>query len=350
MNIDFAAVLVVLTGVTGGIWLLDALVLAPRRARVPVAGENAALARPVAIKLPWYVDLSKSFFPVILAVLVLRSFVVEPFRIPSESMVPTLLKGDFILVNKFTYGLRLPVLNTKIIGNGQPQRGDVVVFRYPPDPAVAYIKRVVGLPGDRLAYRGKQLFINGQPVPLTPLPGDPAVPGYQSSSNSWAKPASNSDAGRRSLGSVGFWPGLQPRREPDGTVGWEYQVPAGHYFMMGDNRDNSSDSRVWGPLPEENLIGRAFFIWMNWDCITFNGGSRWRELARYQVNQGRMNGMNRVSQRTQRGMTVIGMLLSARRDRVHGLDRDEGGADVYPVLYRLNPRSRASVRSRRSRK
>jgi len=271
MNIDFAAVLVVLTGLTGGIWLLDALVLAPRRARVPVAGETGA-APPVAVKLPWYVDLSKSFFPVILAVLVLRSCVVEPFRIPSESMAPTLLKGDFILVNKYTYGLRLPVLNTKIIDNGHPQRGDVVVFRYPPDPAVAYIKRVVGLPGDRLAYRSGQLFVNGQPVSLTPLTGDPAAPNYQQFEEQLGETRHRIQMradGRWSL--VGVWPGIQPRREPDGAAGWEYQVPPGHYFMMGDNRDNSSDSRVWGPLPEENLIGRAFFIWMNWDCITFRG-------------------------------------------------------------------------------
>jgi signal peptidase I len=262
MNIDFAAILVVLTGLTGGIWLLDALVLAPRRARLPVAGDKGG-PRSVAVKLPWYVDLSKSFFPVILAVLVLRSFVIEPFRIPSESMVPTLLKGDFILVNKFTYGLRLPVLNSRIFSNGQPQRGDVVVFRYPPDPAVAYIKRVVGLPGDRLAYRDNQLFINDQPIPLTPLPRDSAAPDYQSFTEQLGETQHRIQvrtSGR--FGLVGF---------ADGAMGWEYQVPAGHYFVMGDNRDNSSDSRVWGPLPEQNLIGRAFFIWMNWDCITFNG-------------------------------------------------------------------------------
>ncbi len=262
MNIDFAAILVVLTGLTGGIWLLDAFVLAPRRARAPTVG-GASGTQPVAVKLPWYVDLSKSFFPVILAVLVLRSFIIEPFRIPSESMVPTLLKGDFILVNKFTYGLRLPVLNTRIFGNGRPQRGDVVVFRYPPDPAVAYIKRVIGLPGDRLEYRGKQLFINGQPAVLTPLPTDSAQPGYQQFDERLGETQHRIQTradGR--LGLVGF---------PGQVVGWEYQVPPGHYFMMGDNRDNSSDSRVWGPLPEENLIGRAFFIWMNWDCITFKG-------------------------------------------------------------------------------
>lgn len=265
MNIDFAAVLVVLAVVTGGIWILDAWVLEPRRVR---GGATPA----VAIKLPWYVDLSKSFFPVILAVLVLRSFVVEPFRIPSESMLPTLLNGDFILVNKFSYGLRLPVLNTKLIGNGQPARGDVVVFRYPREPSVAYIKRVIGLPGDRLEYRDKQLLINGQPAALTLLPDDPADPGYQQFDerlNEVNHRIQVSAAGRWGL--AGLWPGLQLRREADGKVAWEYQVPAGQYFVMGDNRDNSSDSRVWGPLPEENLIGKAFFIWMNLDCITFNG-------------------------------------------------------------------------------
>ncbi len=272
MNIDFAAILVVLTALTGAIWLWDTLLLAPRRARVPPT-ENAGAALVAPTKLPWYVDLSKSFFPVILAVLVLRSFVVEPFRIPSESMVPTLLKGDFILVNKFTYGLRLPVLNAKIIGNGRPKRGDVVVFRYPPEPAVAYIKRVVGLPGDRLAYRGKQLWLNGQPMPLTPLAGNPAAtPGYQLFEEQLGEVSHRIQTlADNRWGLVGLWPGLQLRREPDGTPSWEYQVPAGHYFAMGDNRDNSSDSRVWGLVPEENLIGRAFLIWMNWDCITFNG-------------------------------------------------------------------------------
>lgn len=272
MNIDFAAVLVLLTGVTGGVWLLDALVLAPRRVRIPLNDSADAADSSAAPSLPWYVDLSKSFFPVILAVLILRSFIVEPFRIPSESMVPTLLKGDFILVNKFTYGLRLPVLNTRIIGNGQPQRGDVVVFRFPPDPAVAYIKRVVGLPGDLLSYRGKQLSINGQPVAQTALPNDPAKPGYQQSEESLGETRHQIQTLADSRwGLAGFWSGLQPRRDPDGAVGWDYQVPPEHYFMMGDNRDNSSDGRVWGPVPEANLIGKAFFIWMNWDCITFNG-------------------------------------------------------------------------------
>ena len=265
MNIDFAAVLVLLTVLTGAIWLLDVLVLAPRRV-VAGAGVPTDPAR-----LPWYVDLSKSFFPVILAVLVLRSFLVEPFRIPSESMVPTLLKGDFILVNKFAYGLRLPVLNTRIAGAGRPERGDVVVFRYPLEPAVAYIKRVVGLPGDRLEYRDKQLFINGQPAARQPL-ADATDPGYRRFEEYLGTVAHAIQVQADSRWGMGMlWSGLQARREADGGIVWQYQVPPGHYFMMGDNRDNSSDSRVWGPLPEENLIGKAFFIWMNWDCITLNG-------------------------------------------------------------------------------
>lgn len=268
MNIDFAAVLVLLTGLTGGIWLLDSWVLAPRRIRNTPTG---AASNATAAKLPWYVDLSKSFFPVILAVLVLRSFIVEPFRIPSESMMPTLLKGDFILVNKFAYGLRWPVLNTRLAGEGRPQRGDVAVFRYPPDPSVAYIKRVIGLPGDQLSYRGKQLSVNGQPVALTPLPNDPDSPGYRQFEEQLGDIQHRTQALADSRWSLVGWPGLQPYRGSDGTIGWDYQVPAGHYFMMGDNRDNSSDGRVWGPLPEANLIGKAFFIWMNLDCVTFNG-------------------------------------------------------------------------------
>ncbi|MBK7542116.1 MAG: signal peptidase I [Candidatus Competibacteraceae bacterium] len=267
MNIDFAAVLVVLTLLTGGIWLLDALVLAPRRVRAGEATETAA-APSDSHALPWYVDLSKSFFPVILAVLILRSFLVEPFRIPSESMVPTLLTGDFIMVNKFAYGLRLPVLNTKVAGNGQPARGDVVVFRYPLEPSVAYIKRVVGLPGDRLDYRGNQLFINGQPALLNPQPEDPAEPGYRQFTEQLGAAAHRVQMLANSRwGAPGYWSGLQFHREPDGTVSWTFQVPASHYFVMGDNRDNSADSRFWGVLPEQNLIGKAFFIWMNWDGI-----------------------------------------------------------------------------------
>jgi len=251
---DFAAILVIAAVLTGGIWLLDALVLAPRRAQgaadVP---QNPVKKSP----LSWtaVVDFSRSLFPIILVVLVLRSFVVEPFRIPSGSMEPTLLPGDFILVNKFAYGLRLPVLNSKIFNSGEPRRGDVVVFRYPEDPSIAYIKRVVGLPGDTLEYRNKQLTINGEPMPQTKLPAANgiAINGFEQR--------------QETLGNVTHT--IQVRRGND--LPWSYQVPEGHYFVMGDNRDNSKDSRFWGPLPEGNLIGKAFLIWMNWDCLSFNG-------------------------------------------------------------------------------
>ena len=251
---DFAAILVIAAVLTGGIWLLDALVLAPRRAQ----GTEGVPRSPVKKSpLSWteVVDFSRSLFPIILVVLVLRSFIVEPFRIPSGSMEPTLLPGDFILVNKFAYGLRLPVLNSKIFNSGEPQRGDVVVFRYPEDPSIAYIKRVVGLPGDTLEYRNKQLTINGEPMPQVKLPA----------ANGMA--TNGFEQRQETLGNVTHT--IQVRRGED--LPWKYQVPVGYYFVMGDNRDNSKDSRFWGPLPEGNLIGKAFLIWMNWDCIRFNG-------------------------------------------------------------------------------
>ncbi len=257
MQFDFAAILVILALVTGSIWLLDSMVLAPRRTRQQT-GIRSGPTREASDsgKPPWLVDISRSFFPVIVIVLVLRSFLVEPFRIPSGSMEPTLLPGDFILVNKFSYGLRLPVLNTEILSLGEPGRGDVVVFRYPEDPSIAYIKRIVGLPGDHIAYREKQLFINGEPVVLTPLTRDngDTPPGHQQ----WLEMLG--DAGHRILVRAGSF-----------GESWERVVPPGNYFTLGDNRDNSRDSRYWGFMPEENLIGKAFLIWLNSNCITFNG-------------------------------------------------------------------------------
>jgi len=246
MYFDFATALVLAALVTGAVWALDAAVLSGRRA-APSGNQPA--------RVPWYVEYSRSFFPVIVVVLVLRSFVVEPFRIPSGSMMPTLFAGDFILVNKFSYGIRLPVLNRKVWGGGRPELADVAVFRYPEDPSIAYIKRIVGLPGDRIGYFNKVLYINGEPAPQVVI-----------SSQEWDQlrlSLRSEQLGERTHEILVSPQVVSPGRE---TV-----VPEDHYFVMGDNRDNSRDSRYWGFLPDENLIGRAFFIWMNWDCVTGNG-------------------------------------------------------------------------------
>lgn len=267
MHFDFALLLVLAAAVTGTIWLVDVLVLARRREERAAASSTtvtgAAGKHAGGARHPWYIDISRSFFPVILAVLVLRSFVVEPFRIPSGSMMPTLLAGDFILVNKFSYGIRLPVTNNRVVPTWEPQRGEVAVFRYPEDPKIAFIKRIVGLPGDRVEYRNKQLTINGEAVPL--IASDAAANG-----------SVTLERGYRLLDeTLGERSHLVQVRDGVGLpMSWDvidYVVPQGHYFVMGDNRDNSRDSRFWGPLPEENMIGRAFMIWMNLDCVTGNG-------------------------------------------------------------------------------
>jgi signal peptidase I len=272
MNFDFPTLLVAATFFTGVAWAADALVLAPRRAGKARQLERQGMSpesREVAavLKEPTWIEYCKSFFPVILAVLLLRSFLVEPFRIPSGSMMPTLLVGDFILVNKYDYGIRLPVLNTKIIDIGEPKRGDVVVFRYPKDPSVDYIKRVVGLPGDRIGYYNKILHINGKPVAQVPA-------GVYVGKGSGV---SMSGAGERQeqLGDVQHQILVMPRTP--GLEG-EYVVPENEYFVMGDNRDNSNDSRYWGTVPEENLVGKAFRIWMNWDSA--NGGIEWDRIGK----------------------------------------------------------------------
>jgi signal peptidase I len=256
--LDFALILVLLTATAGVIWLLDIALL--RRDRIAAAASGEAVQEPVIV------EYAKSFFPILLLVLLIRSFLFEPFRIPSESMMPTLFKGDFIFVNKFAYGLRLPVLNTKILKIGEPKHGDVVVFRLPSDPSIDYIKRVVGLPGDVVEYEdsSKQLKINGQPVEmqlLGPYEGEPFT-----------------TIGREKLGEHDHQ--LLVRR---GAVsrGGRYVVPPGGYFMMGDNRDNSRDSRFEGVefVPEENLVGRAVGIWMNWRWPS-EGGPQWSRIGK----------------------------------------------------------------------
>lgn len=261
MTLDFPLLLVLLTLFTGLVWLLDIVVLAPRRLTAldemdAVSGGASEQMRSKATSEPWLVEMSRTFFPIILLVLVVRSFIIEPFRIPSGSMMPTLLVGDFILVNKFAYGLRLPVLNTKFLDLGEPQRGEVFVFRYPENPHIDYIKRVIGVPGDHIVYRNKQLSVNGQMAMQVQL--DTYV-GTGSGSRSTGATHLNED-----LLGVKHDILVMPERNVFGGD-FEYVVPEGQYFAMGDNRDNSRDSRVWGTVPEANLVGKAFLIWMNWD-------------------------------------------------------------------------------------
>ncbi len=223
--------------------------------------------RAAGAKEPWWIEYPKSFFPVILIVFLLRSFVVEPFKIPSGSMIPTLLVGDFILVNKYTYGIRLPVIDKKIISINEPERGDVMVFRYPDDPSVDYIKRVVGLPGDKIAYEGKRLTINGQEVPLKET-GDYLLKDkieYLKEYTETLGKTKHSILLDPNEPAASPYVKQFPQRENCiyNNNGVMCTVPPGHYFMMGDNRDNSSDSRVWGFVPEANIIGKAFFIWFN---------------------------------------------------------------------------------------
>jgi signal peptidase I len=285
---NFSGLLFALTLVTLGYWLAERFRFAPareaaaatlerdhaqRRANLAQQGiekvdGDVAEAKERLLMQPWWLDWTAGLFPVILIVFVLRSFLFEPFKIPSGSMIPTLLVGDLILVNKFHYGIRLPVINKKIVANHDPKRGDVMVFRYPVDPRVDYIKRVVGVPGDEVAYLNQQLSINGQAVP-----GGAAGEYYDDDSKVYATQFTEK------LGEVEHRILVDPKRmayygpEPKGFPGHENcrysaegvvcKVPPGHYFMMGDNRDNSMDSRYWGFVPDENIVGRAFVVWMN---------------------------------------------------------------------------------------
>ena len=259
---NFALIMLIALLVTGVIWLIDIYFLKAKRAE----GE----------KEPLLVEYARSFFPVILAVFLLRSFLVEPFKIPSGSMMPTLLVGDYILVNKYTYGIRLPVANVKILDVHQPQRGDVMVFRYPRDPSLDYIKRVVGLPGDKVTYRNKKLFINGQPMERQPV-GDYS---YVKSGLNYVSAKLYQEKLGEHLHDTLVLPEQPPVRVDDvdpsyakrencvyNEEGFSCTVPPGSYFMMGDNRDDSNDSRYWGFVPDRNIVGKAFFIWWNFNDL-----------------------------------------------------------------------------------
>ena len=266
MDIDFPLILVLLVAGSGLVWLFDYLFLAGGR-KLALAqlqrdypeweNEESTQHRKyrqqadIAGDEPLVVEYSKSFFPVLLIVFVLRSFLVEPFQIPSSSMVPTLLVGDYILVNKFTYGIRLPVIRTKVLDINEPQRGDVMVFFPPHLNDTYFIKRVIGLPGDKIRYVDKVLYVNGERMPqqlLAQLP--PARPTYRINSER--------------MGEVDHEMQIDLRRRNDA---FSVTVKAGHYFMMGDNRDNSSDSRIWGQVPARDIVGEAFAIWMHWESF-----------------------------------------------------------------------------------
>ncbi|MGH8435490.1 MAG: signal peptidase I [Pseudomonas sp.] len=266
MSINFPLLLVIAVAVCGALALFDLVLLAPRR-RAAIAAYEGQVGEPDEIVLeqlgrePLLVEYGKSFFPVLAIVLILRSFLIEPFQIPSGSMKPTLEVGDFILVNKFAYGIRLPVLDTKVIEVGDPQRGDVMVFRYPSEPNINYIKRVVGLPGDKIRYSSdKRLFVNGESVAEQFIGEEPGTLG-------------SAVLYKEKLGAAEHLIRKEMNRyraEP----GREWTVPQGHYFMMGDNRDNSNDSRYWndpkipknllGMVPDKNIVGKAFAVWLSW--------------------------------------------------------------------------------------
>jgi len=290
---NFSLLLFILSVVTFGYWLAERFHFAPRRRRavaefekqdaarreqlaaqgITRVDDNSAETRQALLMQPWWLDWTAGLFPVILAVFLLRSFLFEPFKIPSGSMKPTLLVGDLILVNKFHYGVRLPVINKKIVAINDPQRGDVMVFRYPQDPSTDYIKRVVGLPGDEVSFRGQRLYLNGKAVELTP-----AGEFYDDDTRRYEKEfTEHLGPGQHHIlinpQTTPFFGTSDSRQFPFhencsySAEGVTCKVPPGNYFMMGDNRDNSQDSRYWGFVPDGNIVGKAFFVWMNFSDL-----------------------------------------------------------------------------------
>jgi signal peptidase I len=251
LDYDFSFYLTVATLATGFIYLLDKLFLEAKRN--PVLESNNEEETVELAKEPAVIEFSKSFFPVLLLVLVIRSFIAEPFRIPSGSMIPTLLVGDFLVVSKYSYGIRLPVINKKIIDIGEPERGDVVVFRYPEDPTIDFIKRIVGLPGDVVQYIDNNLYINGNNIEQGLL--------RESAYIDINGRAHKAVVMQENL--LGFMHEMQEHKGSRGIGNTSVKVPEGHYFALGDNRDHSKDSRFWGFIPDKNLVGKAQFIWMH---------------------------------------------------------------------------------------
>ena len=288
---NFALLLFIASSITGLYWIAERLYFWPSRQKAAAQLEandterranllkqgitqvdgNIAQAQAHILAQPWWLDWTAGLFPVIISVFFLRSFLVEPFKIPSGSMIPTLLVGDLILVNKFHYGLRIPVINTKITDGEKPQRGDVMVFRYPPKPSLDYIKRVVGLPGDTVAYLNKRLTINGKTVETQSVPeffdedSMRYFKQYQEALGAQPHRLLNDDDRPAFIPGVEKFPGFEACNYT--IEGVTCKVPEGHYFMMGDNRDNSMDSRYWGFVPEKNIVGKAFFVWMNFGSL-----------------------------------------------------------------------------------
>lgn len=243
---NFELILFYATLITGVITLADIFFFAPRRKKR--AQEKQ--------KLPLIIDYARSFFPVLLIVFLLRSFLAEPFRIPTGSLEPTLLTGDFILVNKFDYGVRLPVIHKKIWGKGEPKRGDIMVFRWPPNPSYNFIKRVIGLPGDKISYIDKELYVNGEKVPQTFLK-DSLV---HSEGSEWT-------AQEKEENLLGIKHHIYVNPDKSTRDFHDITVPEGMYFVMGDNRDDSADSRYWGFVPDENIVGKAMVVLLSWNSV-----------------------------------------------------------------------------------